>query len=167
MALDRAEALAAALGCLASAGAAEGIELAAGNLLTEVPGGDLHVRSQLPHNWDDQNARRIAGNCARAARPGGWLVVIEYALSPAPEPAATQACRPNMKGYAHLCINACSGNALTSAMCGSVRRPNRRQIGLICTRPTGEITNGAAEQNGGSLRGRSRTVAAASDHNAA
>ena len=50
MALDRAEALAAALGCLASAGAAECIELAAGNLLTEVPDGDLHVRSQVPHN---------------------------------------------------------------------------------------------------------------------
>ena len=73
MALDRAEALAAALGCLASAGAAEGIELAAGNLLTEVPGGDLHVRSQLPHNWDDENVRRIAGNCARArARAIRW-----------------------------------------------------------------------------------------------
>jgi hypothetical protein len=48
--LDRAEALAAALGYLASAGAAECIELAAGNLLTEVPDGDLHVRSQVPHN---------------------------------------------------------------------------------------------------------------------
>jgi len=38
-------------------------------------------------------------------------------------------------------------------MCGRVRRPNRRQIGLICTQPSGEITNGAAEQNGGSARG--------------
>jgi hypothetical protein len=28
--------------------------------------------------------------------------------------------------------------------------PDRRQIGLICTQPSGEITNGAAEQNGGS-----------------
>jgi hypothetical protein len=33
-------------------------------------------------------------------------------------------------------------------MCGRVRRPNRRQIGLICTQPSGEITNDAAEQNG-------------------
>jgi len=31
---------------------------------------------------------------------------------------------------------------------GHVRRPNGRQIGLICTQPSGEITNGAAEQNG-------------------
>jgi len=34
-------------------------------------------------------------------------------------------------------------------MCGRVRRPNRRQIDLICTQPSGEITNGAAAQNGG------------------
>jgi hypothetical protein len=33
-------------------------------------------------------------------------------------------------------------------MCGRVQRPNRRQIGLICTQPSGEITSGAAEQNG-------------------
>jgi hypothetical protein len=37
-------------------------------------------------------------------------------------------------------------------MCGRVRRPSRRQIGLICTQPSGEITNGEAEQNGGSAR---------------
>jgi hypothetical protein len=30
-------------------------------------------------------------------------------------------------------------------MCGRVRRPNKRQISLICTQPSGEITNGAAE----------------------
>jgi hypothetical protein len=34
-------------------------------------------------------------------------------------------------------------------MCVLVRPPNRRQIGLICAQPSGEITNGAAEQNGG------------------
>ena len=37
-------------------------------------------------------------------------------------------------------------------MSGRVRRPNRRQIGLVCTQPSGEITNGAAEQNGGRAR---------------
>jgi hypothetical protein len=33
-------------------------------------------------------------------------------------------------------------------MCGRVRRPNTRKIGLICMQPSGEISNGAAEQNG-------------------
>jgi hypothetical protein len=38
-----------------------------------------------------------------------------------------------------------------TCMCVLVRPPNRRQIGLICAQPSGEITNGAAEQNGGFL----------------
>jgi len=85
--LDRPESLAAAPDYLACAGVADRAELVAGNFLTEVPGGDVHVLSQVMHNWDDENVRRIAGNCARAARPGGWLVLIEYALPSVPEPA--------------------------------------------------------------------------------
>ena len=76
MVLDRPESLAAAPGYLASAGVADRTELAAGNFLTKVPSGDLHVLSQVLHNWDDENVRRIAANCARAARPGSSLVVI-------------------------------------------------------------------------------------------
>jgi hypothetical protein len=37
-------------------------------------------------------------------------------------------------------------------MCGRVRRRSRRQIDLICIQPSGEITNGAAEQIGGYLK---------------
>ena len=36
------------------------------------------------------NIRRIIANCARAARPGGSLVVIEYVLPPVPEPVVGQ-----------------------------------------------------------------------------
>jgi hypothetical protein len=85
---DRPESLAAAPGYLASAGVADRADLAAGSFLTEVPDGDLHLLCQVLHNWDDDNVRLIAGNCARAARPGGWLVVIEYVLPTGPEPAA-------------------------------------------------------------------------------
>jgi hypothetical protein len=46
-------------------------------------------------------------------------------------------------------------NTLIGDLCGRVRRPNRRQIGLICTQPSSEITNGAAEQNGGYLESSS------------
>ena len=65
-------------------------ELVPGNFLTEVPDGDVHVLSQVLHNWDDENIRRIIANCARAARPGGSLVVIEYVLPPVPEPVVGQ-----------------------------------------------------------------------------
>jgi hypothetical protein len=39
--------------------------------------------------------------------------------------------------------------ARSSLLVGRVRRPNRRQIGLICTQLSGEMTNDAAQQNGG------------------
>ena len=87
---DRPESLAAAPGFLESAGVADRTELVPGNFLAEVPDGDLHVISQVLHNWDDDNVRRIVANCARAARPGGSLVVIEYVLPPVPEPVIGQ-----------------------------------------------------------------------------
>jgi predicted O-methyltransferase YrrM len=83
---DRPESLALAPGFLASAGVADRTELVPGNFLAEVPDGDLHVLSHVLHNWDDENVRRIAANCARAARPGGTLVVAEFVLPPVPEP---------------------------------------------------------------------------------
>jgi SAM-dependent methyltransferase len=87
---DRPESLAAAPGFLASAGVADRTELVMGNFLADVPDGDVHVLSQVLHNWDDENIRRIIANCARAARPGGALVVIEYVLPPAAEPMVGQ-----------------------------------------------------------------------------
>ncbi len=83
---DRPESLAAAPSFLASAGVADRTELVPGSFLTEVPGGDVHVLSQVLHNWDDENVRRIVANCARAAHPDGSLVVIDYVLPPVPEP---------------------------------------------------------------------------------
>lgn len=83
---DRPESLTVAPGYLASAGVADRTELVPGNFLTEVPDGDVHVLSQVLHNWDDENVRRIVANCARAARPDGSLVVIEYVLPPVPQP---------------------------------------------------------------------------------
>ena len=52
-----------------------------------VPQGDLHVLSQVLHNWDDEHVRRIARQCHRASRPGGALMVIEYVLPDGPEPS--------------------------------------------------------------------------------
>jgi predicted O-methyltransferase YrrM len=84
---DRPESLAVAPAFLASAGVADRTELVPGNFLVEVPDGDLHVLGHVVHNWDDANVRRIVANCARAARPGGALVVVEFVLPPVPEQA--------------------------------------------------------------------------------
>ena len=87
---DRAEALTTAPEFLASAGVAGRADLVTGDFMQEVPaGGDLYVLSQILHNWDDERARVIAGNCHRASRPGGHLLVIEYVLPDGPEPSGT------------------------------------------------------------------------------
>jgi len=85
--LDRAEALAEAPAYLAAAGVAGRVELATGDFLRAVPRGDLHVLSQVLHNWDDEHVRRIAAICYQASRPGGVLMVIEYVLPDGPEPS--------------------------------------------------------------------------------
>jgi hypothetical protein len=77
-----------AVGFLAEAGVADRVELVVGDFLSEVPaGGDLYVLSQILHNWDDEHVRTIAGNCHRASRPGGGLMVIDYVLPDGPEPS--------------------------------------------------------------------------------
>jgi SAM-dependent methyltransferase len=85
---DRAEALAEAPGVLAGAGVAGRVELVPGDFMQEVPaGGDLYVLCQVLHNWHDELARVIVGNCHRASRPGSSLLVIEYVLPDGPEPS--------------------------------------------------------------------------------
>lgn len=85
--LDRPEALAAAPGYLAAAGVADRVQLIPGDFLREIPPGDLHVICHTLHNWDDEPARTIIGNCARASRPGGGLMVIDQVLPDEPEPS--------------------------------------------------------------------------------
>jgi hypothetical protein len=75
---------------LSAAGVLDRVSLVPGSFLDSVPEGDLHVLSQVLHNWDEENARRIVANCARAGSPGGWLVVIDYVLPADSEPALGQ-----------------------------------------------------------------------------
>ena len=87
---DLAGSLAAAPGFLAAESVADRTEIVEGSFLDHVPDGDVHVISNVLHNWDDEHVRQVAANCARAARPGGWLVVIEPTLPSVPEPAMGQ-----------------------------------------------------------------------------
>jgi hypothetical protein len=85
---DRPEALVEAPQFLAAAGVNARAELVAGDFMREVPGGgDLYVLSQVLHNWDDDAARTIVGNCRRASKADGSLLVIEYVLPDGPEPS--------------------------------------------------------------------------------
>ena len=85
--LDRPEALAAAPGYLAAAGVADRVELVPGDFLRDIPAGDLHVICHTLHNWGDEQARAIIGNCARASHPGAGLMVIDQLLPDGPKPS--------------------------------------------------------------------------------
>jgi hypothetical protein len=74
--LDRAEALTEAATVLAEAGVAGRAEAIAGSLFGKVPAGDLHVLSNVLHNWDDEHCREIVAACHRASSSGGTLAVI-------------------------------------------------------------------------------------------
>jgi SAM-dependent methyltransferase len=84
---DRAKVVDEATARFATAGLADRAQVVVGDFLQEVPRGDVHVVCQVLHDWDDDHVRRIAGNCYRASRPGGWLIVIEYVLPTTPEPS--------------------------------------------------------------------------------
>ncbi len=84
---DRAEALSETPAVLAGAGLACRTEIIAGDFFAEVPGGDLHVLSNVLHDWEDDEARRIVANCHRAGRPGGGLLVVGYLMPSPPEPS--------------------------------------------------------------------------------
>ena len=84
-------------GGLAAGGLAKRCELASGDFFEAVPeGADLHLLKQVLHDWDDERAARILGNCHRALRPGGKVVAVEMVIPPDNQPSPAQAMDINM-----------------------------------------------------------------------
>jgi SAM-dependent methyltransferase len=83
---DRAEALAEAPEVLSAAGLAHRVNLQPGNFFAGVPEGDVHILSNILHDWDDKVGRAILRSCHRAGQPGGLLVVFTFLLSSAVDP---------------------------------------------------------------------------------
>ena len=54
------------------------ISYASGDFFREVPGGgDIYVLKSILHNWDDQSVITILGNCRKAMKNNGKLLIIE------------------------------------------------------------------------------------------
>ena len=52
-----------------------------------MPGGfDLHLFSNVLHDWDDARATAILGNCRAAMRPDGRVLIVDFVLRPVNEP---------------------------------------------------------------------------------
>jgi hypothetical protein len=76
--LDSPGVLATARPFLAARGVLERVELAAGCFFEAVPAGcDAYLLKNVLHDWDDERALRILGNCRRAMGPGHRLLVVE------------------------------------------------------------------------------------------
>jgi hypothetical protein len=80
---ERLEVLPAARKALEAAGLLPRCELKRGDFFASVPeGGDAYTLKDVLHDWDDEQATLILGNCARAMQPPARVLVIERGLSP-------------------------------------------------------------------------------------
>ena len=64
-----------------AAGLGDRTSSVAGDFFELVPaGGDLYLLSQILHDWDDDQCRRILTNCRQAIVPEGKLLIVERLL---------------------------------------------------------------------------------------
>jgi precorrin-6B methylase 2 len=81
---DQAHVVSGAAAVLRAAGVEDRCELASGSFLESIPpGGDLYILKAVLHNWNDERARIILGNCRAAMGTGARLLVVEWLLQPA------------------------------------------------------------------------------------
>jgi hypothetical protein len=90
--LDQPAGVAGAAETLRAAGVADRCEIVAGDFFVAVPqGADAYLLKSVIHNWDDERAVEILGNCRKAMRDGGTLLVIERVLPELASPAISRA----------------------------------------------------------------------------
>jgi hypothetical protein len=79
--LDSPGVLATALLFLEARGVLERVELTSGSFFESVPEGcGCYLLKNILHDWDDERALRILGNCRRAMEPGQRLLVVEVVV---------------------------------------------------------------------------------------
>jgi ubiquinone/menaquinone biosynthesis C-methylase UbiE len=79
--LDRAGAIDDARERLEQDGHGARIDYSVGDFFVEVPAGaDAYLLSRVIHDWEDEEARRILGNCGRAMSAESVLLVVEAIL---------------------------------------------------------------------------------------
>ena len=66
---------------LEARGLADRVTIESGSFFESVPeGGDAYLLSHIIHDWSEEQCLTILGNCRRAMRPGGRLLIIEMVL---------------------------------------------------------------------------------------
>jgi ubiquinone/menaquinone biosynthesis C-methylase UbiE len=66
----------------------ERCQIIAGDFFSSVPkGADAYLMKHIIHDWDDERALKILGNCHRAMRADGKLLLVEMVIPQADEPS--------------------------------------------------------------------------------
>src|SRR5207253_10028033 len=51
-------------------------------------GADAYIMKHIIHDWDDQRAAKILGNCRTAMKPNGRVLVVDRVIGPPNQPDA-------------------------------------------------------------------------------
>ncbi|MFG2219702.1 methyltransferase [Streptomyces sp. NPDC048685] len=87
---DRPEVIAGAGAPLRDAGVDDRAELVSGDFFDSVPAGaDAVILSNIIHDWDDEQSRRILVNARDALTDGGHVLLVEAVLPDRPRPSPT------------------------------------------------------------------------------
>jgi hypothetical protein len=67
------------------AGVHDRVQVMSGDFLENVPaGGDAYVMKRILHDWDDERAAKLLGNCRAAMAPDGRVLVVDAVIDDSP-----------------------------------------------------------------------------------
>jgi hypothetical protein len=84
---DRPYVVAAAPALFAEHGVSSRVTIESGDFFHSVPpGGDAYLLSHIIHDWSEEQCLTILGNCRKAMKPSGRLLLVEMVLPPGDVP---------------------------------------------------------------------------------
>jgi SAM-dependent methyltransferase len=94
--LERADVVPRAEAALAERGLSSRCRVIEGDFFKNVPEADLFILKSIVHDWDDQQSVKLLSNCARALRPNGRVILIEWVMPEHGKPGAAALSDLNM-----------------------------------------------------------------------
>lgn len=94
--LERADVVPRAEAALAERGLSSRCRVIEGDFFKNVPEADLFILKYIVHDWDDQQSVKLLSNCARALRPNGHVILIEWVMPEHGKPSAAALSDLNM-----------------------------------------------------------------------
>jgi SAM-dependent methyltransferase len=94
--LERADVVPRTEAALAQRGLSSRCRVIEGDFFNIVPEADLYILKSIIHDWDDRQSIKILRNCARALRPNGRVILVEWVVPDHGKPGAAALSDLNM-----------------------------------------------------------------------